>query len=238
LIGVATSTSAIHNALPRSITNLLETANFFVEPGIAAFNVLIRGLFIEWDSPLSIGPKVYDYLLKTFEDSHHSIDATISGLQYVYMRNFDYRAALFILPPNQTTKEYLANPDLIEDLQKVPSVVKPLSRPSTFKKDVDALMNYDLDAVDRCREYRKVWQRKMRSGFDLLCLLQTHWSKKFPTEILIGKLMNGTLSEHSNSVCDLILWVSLRFSCFRPKKLMSIVLVNRMRSRLVASYKL
>lgn len=44
LIGVATSTSAIHNALPRSTTNLLETANLFVEPGIAAFNALMRGV--------------------------------------------------------------------------------------------------------------------------------------------------------------------------------------------------
>lgn len=100
LIGVATSTSAIQRALPRSTTHLLEMAHFFVEPGIAGFNALIKGVslgggfppactdifeqkkaFIDWTAPLSIGPLVYETLLAAFKDSHHSIDATISSLQ-------------------------------------------------------------------------------------------------------------------------------------------------------------
>lgn len=38
-------------------------------------------LFIDWLPPLALGPKVYQYIWKTFEDSHHSIDATVSAIQ-------------------------------------------------------------------------------------------------------------------------------------------------------------
>lgn len=100
LIGVATSPLALHDFVPKDVLNLLETETFFVEPGIGAFNALMRGvsfsafiisncrtegrlkqLFVDWLPPLGLGPKVYQYLWKTFEDMHHSIDATVSGLQ-------------------------------------------------------------------------------------------------------------------------------------------------------------
>lgn len=38
-------------------------------------------LFIDWEAPLALGPKAFAYLLKTFEETHHSIDATVSALQ-------------------------------------------------------------------------------------------------------------------------------------------------------------
>lgn len=38
-------------------------------------------LFVDWEAPLALGPKAFAYLLRTFEDTHHSIDATVSALQ-------------------------------------------------------------------------------------------------------------------------------------------------------------
>lgn len=80
--------------------NLLDTENFFVEPGKKAFCALMNGvslsstsqrltgtnaisqLFLqEWDAPIFLGPKVYGHILETFEDLNHSIDAAISSIQ-------------------------------------------------------------------------------------------------------------------------------------------------------------
>jgi hypothetical protein len=99
LVGIATSAKALHDAVPRRVTNLLETTSFFVEPGVGAFTALMRGvsppsflpvlrlttgvpqLFVEWEAPLGLAPALYAYLWKTFGQMHHSIDATISSLQ-------------------------------------------------------------------------------------------------------------------------------------------------------------
>lgn len=44
LLGVATSADALNQVLWRGVTNLLDTATFFVEPGIGTFNALMRGV--------------------------------------------------------------------------------------------------------------------------------------------------------------------------------------------------
>lgn len=44
LIGVATSTNALSSAVPRTTQNLLDTENFFVEPGKKAFCALMDGV--------------------------------------------------------------------------------------------------------------------------------------------------------------------------------------------------
>lgn len=44
LVGIATSAKALHDAVPRRVTNLLETTSFFVEPGVGAFTALMRGV--------------------------------------------------------------------------------------------------------------------------------------------------------------------------------------------------
>ena len=107
LLGVATSADALNQVLWRGVTNLLDTASFFVEPGIGTFNALMRGvshtckrggarprlilrpeqLFVDWEAPLALGPKAFVYLTKTFEETHHSIDATVSALQVSFGLN-------------------------------------------------------------------------------------------------------------------------------------------------------
>ncbi|GAA5820712.1 hypothetical protein JCM10212_000837 [Sporobolomyces blumeae] len=88
LLGIATTSSALYNLVPQRVTNRMDVSSFYVDPGIGAFNALIRGVFLDWEPPLSLTPKSYTDLYRHFEDLHHSIDSTISYLQIIYSNHF------------------------------------------------------------------------------------------------------------------------------------------------------
>lgn len=130
--------------------------------------------------------------------------------QYLYLRQFEKSFAHIILPPSEEDdddEEYRDDSTLLQ-LAKIPSVAKSSTPGSTA---VTSLRSDDptlyLTTIEECRQKKMVWRKRMQSGFDLLILLQDHWSKKLPVEELILRQMNGKLSKHSDAICDLMVYV-------------------------------
>lgn len=44
LVGIATTVDALYSLLSRKTANRLEASSFFVDPGVSAFNALVRGV--------------------------------------------------------------------------------------------------------------------------------------------------------------------------------------------------
>ncbi|ORY59430.1 origin recognition complex subunit 3 N-terminus-domain-containing protein [Leucosporidium creatinivorum] len=212
LLGVATSADALNQVLWRGVTNLLETATFFVEPGIATFNALMRGLFIDWEAPLALGPKAFAYLLNTFEDTHHSIDATISALQSLYMTHIRSRnQGLVLYPVSMDVLEQL--PDKIfSTLLKLPSL--QAANPEGENAEVVAMLKANdgedegedfMRGIEECRRLRSAWQNDRRVGVEVFETMMEYWEKRWSTEKVLLALEEGKLSSFSDELCGMVL---------------------------------
>ncbi|KAI5479599.1 origin recognition complex subunit 3 [Pseudohyphozyma bogoriensis] len=180
LIGIGTSPNALHESLLRRSMNLLETERFFVEPGIGTFNALIRGVFIDWDAPLALGPKAYTYLLNSFVDMHHSIEATVSNIQYLYLHHFTTKpyAVLSLSPSDPSSftltsdlKSTLLDLDSIQDLQSQSSSDPLIQSLSSNSKSPDRTSLF-LEEVTECRVARVRWQRLLKEGLVVVEAMQ------------------------------------------------------------------
>ncbi|KAL8293081.1 hypothetical protein RQP46_000775 [Phenoliferia psychrophenolica] len=204
LLGVATSSNALHEVLPRRSTNLLDVAKFYVEPGIGTFNALIRGLFIDWDAPLGLGPDVFAYLLKTFQDMHQSIDAIVSNLQYLYLDHFTNRPYAHFTssspPPTIFTESSL------KPLLSLPSL-KKASKDDAVKKLKNGSADECRLEVGQFRETQRQRHGQRQSAFHLLLFVQSHWKEDNgrSVEDLLDLLFAGDLEEVSDELCRMIL---------------------------------
>lgn len=80
MLNLGTSAAAL-TPLGHATIALLRVATFNVEAGGTMLDAIVRGVFVDWHAPLSIGLAAYDLLRETFDDHVHSIDAVISTIQ-------------------------------------------------------------------------------------------------------------------------------------------------------------
>ncbi|KAK4053813.1 Origin recognition complex subunit 3 [Microbotryomycetes sp. JL201] len=202
LIGVATSADAINQVVWRGITSLMNISTFFVEPGIAAFNAVMRDLFIESYLPLSVDARTFHGLLQDFQVAHLSVDATISAVQYLYM--FHYASQLVATVTPETALDRLDD-EMADSLLKLNSVAS-LARDEEI---VIHLENKSLSnlhsAMSIAYEARQAWHRKRRVGFTVLVALQRFWDKEQPLEKMLMSLHDGTAIKHVEEVCKMTL---------------------------------
>ncbi|GAA5932684.1 uncharacterized protein JCM15063_002176 [Sporobolomyces koalae] len=201
LVGVATIPDALYNLVPRHTTNLLDVSHFFVDPGIGAFNALVRGLFIDFQPPLSIGPKAFSDMYRSFEDLHHSIDSTISYIQYLYM---NYYLSSPFAPLNLSTS-YRKSEHLSQESQEVLSTVSSLeSQPQTIET-LEGLES-ELESI----------RGERQEAFETLLIMLEFWDKKRSVEnclyLVLGAQQEGTVGGGINKLiqdlCGLVLQAS------------------------------
>mgnify|MGYP001559934711 len=62
-----------------------------------------------------------------------------------------------------------------------------------------------VDVLARCQDARDTWQRDLKSGFAILLVLQDFWEKKLPMQKTLLRLAEGSLCDHSDEVCGMVL---------------------------------
>ncbi|GAA5822740.1 hypothetical protein JCM11251_004361 [Rhodosporidiobolus azoricus] len=209
LIGIATTPDALYSLVPRKTANKLDAQSFFVDPGVGAFNALVRGVFINSLPPLSLSPKTYTDLYCTFEDVHHSIDATISLIQYLYMRHFmTSPLASLTLPRNQ--EEPLSMEEATA-LGSLPSLSLATIQPGTDPSSV----------LSSARTRLEDWSITRSVAFEALLVMMEFWEKRRPVEAVLGMVLGDegeaaqggagagkALDKVVESLCGLVLQAS------------------------------
>ncbi|TNY23682.1 origin recognition complex subunit 3 N-terminus-domain-containing protein [Rhodotorula diobovata] len=192
LVGIATTADAFFGLVSRPTAHQLDAASFFVDPGVGAFNALVRGLFIDWLPPLGLAPRTYTDLWRTFEDLHHSIDATISFIQYLYMTHFTSNplAALTLpLPSSPSLSTPLPDATLsalraLPSLRSSPSfplaatLLSPTTSPSALH-----------DALHSARSALEAWHAERRVAFECLLGVMDLWDKRRGMEGVLGAVL-------------------------------------------------
>ncbi|GAA5845942.1 hypothetical protein JCM5353_008175 [Sporobolomyces roseus] len=179
LLGIATTSSALYNLIPQHTTNRLDISTFFVDPGIGAFNALVRGIFVDFQPPISLGPKAYSDLYRSFEDLHHSIDSTITYIQYLYMNHF-LASPLALLALPESPSFSLNDTDLSDLLKTVPSLS---TSPATRDTLIQARKKLEESAKDR------------PEAFEALMIILEFWEKKRTVENCLNLLLGTILNE-------------------------------------------
>ncbi|KAM0753608.1 hypothetical protein T439DRAFT_377780 [Meredithblackwellia eburnea MCA 4105] len=213
VIGAATSLNALHELIPRRTANLLDIERFFVEPGIGTFNSLIKNIFIDWDPPVGLGPDALNFLLQTFQDMNHSIDATISALQYLYLHHFT-RNPTAIFSSSVPLKSLSAIPSETRALlQSLPSfkllqkknsqdaLARSLRRTANSEEDMEAFRAGLEETADLHKEHRK----KMREGWVVLLAVGRVWGKEQSSEGLLQMWSERVLAKYADELCGMIL---------------------------------
>ncbi|GAA6050059.1 hypothetical protein JCM3770_001349 [Rhodotorula araucariae] len=211
LVGIATTEDAFFSVVPRTTANKLDAARFVVDPGISAFNALIRGLFVDWQAPLALAPKVCTDLWRTFEDLHHSIDATVSFIQYLYMNHFTTQPyALLTIPPSPALLSALP-PSVPPALRALPSVVSTPDL-ATALLDPDASPTQVADEVATARRAMELWHAERSVAFEALLTSLEFWEKRKPLEaclaMLLGEQAEGELGRVVDTLSGLVLQAS------------------------------
>ncbi|KAM0792317.1 hypothetical protein ACM66B_005002 [Microbotryomycetes sp. NB124-2] len=202
LIGVATSADAINQVIWRGVTSLMNISTFFVEPGIAAFNAVMRDLFVDTELPLSIGAKAFDRLSQDFAVAHLSVDATISAVQYLYMYHYASSTVSSFSPEAEPSR---LSDDIADNLLQLDSVVS-LACNEPLVTCLAQSPSHDLkQAQTLASEARHSWFRKRRVAFELLLALQRFWDKQQPMEKMLLALHDGTSAEFVDEVCKMTL---------------------------------
>ncbi|GAA5881279.1 hypothetical protein JCM3774_000950 [Rhodotorula dairenensis] len=198
LVGIATTADALWTLLARKTANKLDAASFFVDPGVGAFNALMRGLFIDWQAPLALSPKVYDYLWRTFDDLHHSIDATISFIQHVYMSHY-------ISSPAHSLRPTSVHEDAAEALQDLQSLgcYKEIS---VDGRPVEAVLQ-------TAREGYAAWHAARKAAFHVLLRSMEFWDKRKPLESTLSAVLGDGdggrgILRTVDELCNLVLQAS------------------------------
>ncbi|GJN88670.1 hypothetical protein Rhopal_001636-T1 [Rhodotorula paludigena] len=211
LVGIATTADALFNLLSRKTAHKLDAARFLVDPGVSAFNALVRGLFVDWQAPLALAPKTYTDLWRTFEDLHHSIDATISFIQYLYMSHFATSplSALTLLP-NRDDPESL-EADVLAALRDLPSVAASptLSAPLLDPTAPSASQHASLASA---RAAQRAWHASRALSFEALLATLEFWGKKRSVEsclmLVLGEAGEGEVGKVVDELCGLVLQAS------------------------------
>ncbi|GAA5894557.1 hypothetical protein JCM5296_005129 [Sporobolomyces johnsonii] len=218
LIGVATSPSALHSLIPSPVANRLDLASFYVDPGVGAFNALVRGVFVDWQAPLALGPRAYTELWRAFEDLSHSIDATVSTIQYLYMDHFTSQPHAFLtLAPSPAVLASLP-PSTPSAIRCLPSLVSPASSsasspllpillsPTTPSTDFYA-------AIESCRADLEAWYGERSVAFECVWGMMDFWEKRRGLETVLGMLLGeqgggAGLGKVTEDLCGLVLQAS------------------------------
>ncbi|GAA6029372.1 hypothetical protein JCM8097_003642 [Rhodosporidiobolus ruineniae] len=200
LIGIATTSTALYSLLSRKTSNLLSTRDSFVDPGVGAFNALVRGVFVDWaEVPLGLGTKAYGEMWRTFEDLHQSIDATVSFIQYLYMSHFTSSPlAALTLPPSSASDSSALTPAVLEALRALPSLssAPPSADTLTLLSPTSSPSEDVLPALSALREARLEWARERAIAFEALTMAMEFWEKRRPMEVLLL----GVLGEEGKAV--------------------------------------
>ncbi|GAA5938683.1 hypothetical protein JCM3775_001959, partial [Rhodotorula graminis] len=219
LIGIATTADAFFSLVSRKTANQLDVARFFVDPGVSAFNALVRGLFVDWMPPLALAPRAYTELWRTFEDLHHSIDATISFIQYLYMAHFTAHpcAALTLEPTSSPSPPDALDPlpaPILAALRTLPSVQSasptspiaaallahdpppPLAAPTAAAAAADApppppAPLTPLQAVSCARSALRTWHAQRSLAFEALVATMEFWDKRKPLEGVLALVLGA-----------------------------------------------
>ncbi|GAA5837528.1 hypothetical protein JCM9279_006781 [Rhodotorula babjevae] len=220
LIGIATTADAFFSLVARKTANELDAARFFVDPGVSAFNALVRGLFIDWMPPLALAPRAYTELWRTFEDLHHSIDATISFIQYLYMAHFTtHPCASLTLDPAPSSPSHPGALDplpapVLAALRALPSVQSAVST-SPIAAALLAHGPPDLpgappadapppppqqhltpeQAVAAARAALRTWHAQRSLAFEALVATMEWWDKRKPLEGVLAFVLGAADGE-------------------------------------------
>ncbi|POY76587.1 hypothetical protein BMF94_0176 [Rhodotorula taiwanensis] len=201
LVGIATTADALWNLLARKTANQLDAASFFVDPGVGAFNALMRGLFIDWKAPLALSPRVYETLWRTFEDLHHSIDATISFLQQTYMTHYIASPAHALTPRAGLDDEDAA------------AAVKALQELQCYSAASQGSSAEPAVVLEEARAAYRAWHTARREAFAALTGMMEFWDKRKPLEGVLAAVLGegeGGRNIHKtvDELCNLVLQAS------------------------------
>ncbi|BGP18746.1 Origin recognition complex subunit 3, partial [Rhodosporidiobolus nylandii] len=200
LVGVATTADALYNLVPRRTCNKLDAQSFFVDPGVGAFNALVRGVFVDSLPPLQLGPKAYNDMWRTFEDLHHSIDATISFIQYLYMNHFTSSPlSPLTLPPSPS----FSPSAIAETLRSLPSVTSSTSPLAAPLVDPSATSSSILDSVSAARTSLAAWHASRSVAFEALLACMEFWERRKPMEVCLGMVLGEHSAQMAKTVDDL-----------------------------------
>ena len=172
-------------------------------------------VFVDFQPPISLGPKAYSDLYRSFEDLHHSIDSTITYIQYLYMNHF-LTSPLALLALPESSSFSLDDTELSDLLKTVPSLS---DSPTTKDTLIRARRNLEDSAKDRSE------------AFEALLIILEFWEKKRTVENCLNLLLGMTLTEDGerergndgtngmkkmiDEVCGLILYVSTSINVLR-----------------------
>lgn len=252
LVGIATTADALWNLLARITANQLDAASFFVDPGVGAFNALMRGvslrtivrarrarpeirrsllgkqLFIDWKAPLALSPRVYETLWRTFEDLHHSIDATISFLQVSLEKAWQSSAKArpshqsLNRPPQQTyMTHYIASPAHALtpraglDDEDAAAAVKALQELQCYSAASQGSSAEPAVVLEEARAAYRAWHTARREAFAALTGMMEFWDKRKPLEGVLAAVLGegeGGRNIHKtvDELCNLVLCVRRR----------------------------
>ncbi|KWU46587.1 hypothetical protein RHOSPDRAFT_15117 [Rhodotorula sp. JG-1b] len=202
LVGIATTADALWTLLGRKTANKLDAATFFVDPGVGAFNALMRGLFIDWCAPLALSPKVYDNLWRTFDDLHHSIDATISFIQNIYMSHYIASPVRSLYPATTATSLVGDAAEALEDLQSL-DCYKEISGEGRPAEEV----------LQAARASYAAWHAARKEAFHVLVRTMEFWDKRKPLESTLSAVLGDGdggrgILKTIDELCNLVLQAS------------------------------
>ncbi|GAA5978195.1 hypothetical protein JCM10908_004267 [Rhodotorula pacifica] len=203
LVGIATTADALWTLLGRKTTNKLDAASFFVDPGVGAFNALMRGLFIDWQAPLALSPKIYDNLWRTFDDLHHSIDATISYIQNIYMSHYTASPAHSLTLTSDSAPSGSADPE---------SALSALQALEGYKETSSEGQSADV-VLQAAREAYAAWHAARKEGFHVLVRSMEFWDKRKPLENTLAAVLGDgdgrrAILKTVDELCSLVLQAS------------------------------
>ncbi|BGP29911.1 Origin recognition complex subunit 3 [Rhodotorula toruloides] len=208
LVGIATTVDAIYSLLSRKTANKLDASSFFVDPGVSAFNALVRGVFVDSQPPLSLAPKLYTEMWRTFEDLHHSVDATISFIQVAYMTHFTSQPfASFTGPASASPPQ----PTSLEALRTLPSVISAPDFAATIL-DLATSPAAILSEIENCRRAVSMWHAERSVAFEALLATMDFWEKRKPMETMLAMVLGEGgekgLTKTVDDLCSLVLQAS------------------------------
>lgn len=147
-------------------------------------------------------------LYRSFEDLHHSIDSTITYIQYLYMNHF-LSSPLALLSLPESPSFALKDEEVAVLVSTAPSLS---SSPAT------------LDTLIKARKGLEDSARNREEAFEALLIMLEFWEKKRTVESCLNLLLGTTMNEDGerengksggngmkkliDEVCGLILYVS------------------------------
>lgn len=156
---------------------------------------------------------------------HHSIDAVISSIQvrsrtlhaathpanvvqYLYMHHYTTKS--YAIPTDVHSPDNFAHfdDDFTAGLHSLPSVQEFLQGLPQDRRDATGLLadgSETVDVLGRCQDGRDAWQRNLQGGFSMLLVLQDFWEKKLPMQKMLLRLAEGSLQDHADDLCGMVL---------------------------------